>query len=61
MAKKWGEYKCDIPESTMLNMFEYINSEIKPDIALWGGDSIPHTINTLNIEDTVASMKKVSH
>lgn len=61
MARKWGEYKCDIPESTMLNMFEYINENIKPDVALWGGDSIPHTINTLNTKDTIASMKKVSN
>ena len=60
MARKWGEYKCDIPEVTLLNMFEYINSEIKPDIALWGGDSIPHNINSYIVPNIVDSMNKVS-
>ena len=44
----------------MKSLLSYINDEIQPDVALWGGDSIPHNIDTLVLENSVEIMKNVS-
>jgi hypothetical protein len=41
-------------------MFEFIAEEIKPDVALWGGDSIPHNVESLSFEKGLETMKTVS-
>ena len=46
-AREWGELHCDLPERTMLNMFEFIHDEIQPDLVFWGGDTIPHNVDSL--------------
>ena len=60
-AGYWGEKDCDVPQQTLLNMFEFINSEIKPDIGLWGGDSIPHNMDSVTMESDVKTMKQVAN
>ena len=59
-AGKWGDERCDLPERTMNNMLDYIHKVIQPDAALWGGDSIPHNIDTLNLQSNVEIMRNVS-
>lgn len=52
-AGKWGDYKCDLKEETMISLLQQIKNEIKPDAVLWGGDSIPHNIDTLTFGTNV--------
>jgi sphingomyelin phosphodiesterase len=59
-AGKWGDELCDIPERTMVSLLDYINDEIQPDVALWGGDSIPHNVDSITEKDNIAIMKNVS-
>jgi len=59
-AGKWGNENCDIPERTLKSLLNYIHDEIKPDVALWGGDSIPHNIDSLNFDTNVEIMKNVT-
>jgi hypothetical protein len=59
-AGKWGNYACDIPVRTLESLIEYVNSDIKPDAVLWGGDSIPHNLDSLQIGSSVAIMKNVT-
>ena len=40
-AGEWGHPNCDLPEKTMLNMFDFIDREIKPNFVVWGGGSVP--------------------
>jgi len=46
-AGKWGDYQCDLAPNTMMNMFDFFKDVIKPDLALWGGDSISHNIESI--------------
>lgn len=55
-AGKWGDYQCDLPVSTLSNLLETVANEIKPDAVFWGGDSIPHNIESLTVEDNVNVM-----
>lgn len=41
-------------------MLAYIKDVIKPDAVLWGGDSIPHNIDTLTFATNVQIMKNVT-
>ena len=59
-AGKWGDYQCDIPEYTARNMLRFIREHIKPDAALWPGDSIGHHLDSLSLELNVKEMIKVS-
>jgi len=59
-AGKWGDYKCDIPARTLESMLGYIKDEIKPDTVFWGGDSVPHNIETLTLESNVEVIKNVT-
>jgi sphingomyelin phosphodiesterase len=52
-AKKWGDYNCDLPVHTLENLFDFVNSDIKPDAVMWGGDSIPHNLDSLQIDNSV--------
>jgi len=49
----WGDYNCDTPVKTLMSMFKHIREEIKPDIILWGGDSIAHNVDTLSLKENV--------
>lgn len=49
-AGQWGDYMCDIPTQTVENMFDFIRNEIKPDAAMWAGDSISHNLDTITFE-----------
>lgn len=42
-------------------MFSFIADEIKPDVAMWGGDSIPHNAESLSFEKGLSTMKTVSN
>ena len=57
---KWGDQKCDVPVSILKSMFQYIREDIIPDFILWGGDSIPHNLETLTFESNVEIMKNVT-
>jgi len=59
-AKKWGDYNCDLPVHTLENLFDFVNSDIKPDAVMWGGDSIPHNLDSLQIDNSVQIMKNVT-
>jgi hypothetical protein len=37
-----------------------VNTDIKPDAVLWGGDSISHNIDALDIYSSVNMMKNVT-
>ena len=40
-----GSYDCDIPVDVLTTMGDFIKAEIKPDVILWTGDSVPHDQN----------------
>ena len=44
IAKKWGDFNCDLAPWTLDSMMSFIKDSAQPDILLWGGDSIPHTL-----------------
>lgn len=56
-AQKWGDFKCDLNSITLDSMLSHIKNVIKPDLVLWGGDSIPHNVDSLTIETNVQIMK----
>lgn len=41
-AKPWGSYTCDLPKKTLVNMGDFVNENIKPDVVMWTGDTPPH-------------------
>lgn len=43
-AGKYGSYECDTSLDLIISMGEFINKEIKPDVILWTGDSVPHNM-----------------
>lgn len=57
---KWGDYNCDLSEKTLKNMMSFIKDGIKPDAVFWGGDSIPHNIESQSYDDDVSIMKNVT-
>ena len=57
---KWGDYNCDIPAITLENMLSFIKNEIQPDAVLWGGDSVPHNLDTLSLKTNVDIIKNVT-
>lgn len=59
-AGKWGDFKCDLNKPTFDTLLAFIKDEIQPDVVMWGGDSIPHNIDTLTIETNVQIMKNVT-
>lgn len=59
-AGKWGDYKCDLNEIALDNMLSYIRNDIKPDVVIWGGDSIPHNTASVSIDENIDIVKKVT-
>lgn len=41
-------------------MLEYIAEDLKPDVVFWGGDSVPHNVDSLNFDSNVAIMKNTT-
>jgi hypothetical protein len=41
-------------------MLEYISQEIKPDAVFWGGDSVPHNVDSLDFASNVNIMKNTT-
>lgn len=60
LAGKWGSYNCDIPLRTLESMLTYIREEVKPDIAVWTGDSLTHHIWNNSNEEVINKVKRVS-
>ena len=40
----WGDYMCDLPHNTLVNMLEFVRDEIKPDMFVWTGDNSAHNV-----------------
>lgn len=59
-AGKWGDFKCDLNTLTLGNMLSHIKDNVKPDLVMWAGDSVPHNIDTLNFESNVNIMKNIT-
>lgn len=57
-AGPWGDFNCDLPEKTMVDMFAYIDKHIKPDVAFWGGGTAPSNINSVTEDQIISTMKK---
>ena len=51
---------CDLNELALENMLSYIRNEIKPDVVIWGGDSIPHNTESVNTKENIEVMEKVT-
>eukprot|EP00356_Strombidium_inclinatum_P002021 CAMPEP_0170479920 /NCGR_PEP_ID=MMETSP0208-20121228/958_1 /TAXON_ID=197538 /ORGANISM="Strombidium inclinatum, Strain S3" /LENGTH=501 /DNA_ID=CAMNT_0010752381 /DNA_START=547 /DNA_END=2052 /DNA_ORIENTATION=- len=60
VAGKWGDFACDIPPWTLDNMVDFVNNTISPDAVLWLGDSIPHNVESLTLENNVKIMQNVT-
>lgn len=43
-AGKWGSYPCDIPLTTVENLFQHISSSVQFDYLYWTGDLPAHNI-----------------
>ena len=41
-------------------MFDYINTEVKPDVAFWGGDSVPYLHGHENKDEIGESLSKAT-
>ena len=52
-AGLWGDRRCDTPLKTLNSMLKFIREDVKPDLIFWGGDSIPHNLDSLNLETNV--------
>lgn len=59
-AGKWGDYLCDPPPITVKHMLDHIAKDVKPDAVFWGGDSIPHNLDSLNLPTNVEIMKNTT-
>ena len=49
---KWGHFQCDIPVITLESMLDYVKDTVKPDAILWGGDTIPHDVDSLQTDSS---------
>lgn len=59
-AGKWGDYRCDLNTIALDSLLSFIKDEVKPDVVFWGGDSIPHNVDTLTLESNVEIMKNIT-
>lgn len=59
-AGKWGNYNCDVPERTVSSMLDFVASDLKPDAVFWLGDSIPHNVDSLNLDSNIEIVKNVT-
>ncbi len=61
-AGKWGDYgHCDLPENTYLSLLDYIRDEMKPDVVMWLGDTIPHNVRTLDPTENVETIRRATN
>lgn len=56
----WGDYNCDLPLWTFQEVLKQIREVQKPDYVFWGGDSIPHNLDTLVFDTNVEIMQNVT-
>ena len=47
-AGKWGDYKCDLNVLVFRDLLRYIKNDVKPDVILWGGDTMPHNVHNIS-------------
>jgi len=59
-AGKWGDFKCDLNSITLDSMLAHIKNVIKPDLVLWGGDSIPHNVDSLTEDRNIQIMELIT-
>lgn len=59
-AGPWGNHKCDSPPKLVESMLKFINDEIKPDVALWGGDSVPHNADTGSFDSNLDTLVRAT-
>lgn len=59
-AGKWGDFNCDIPPIVLENLFSHLSTEVKPDAVFWGGDSVPHNIESLGLKSNADVMKNTT-
>ena len=52
-AGKWGDYKCDLNPKVLNSLLDHLKNDIKPDFLIWGGDTIPHNLDSLTFESNV--------
>lgn len=41
-------------------MLEFISEDLKPDVVFWGGDSVPHNVDSLDFDSNVNIMKNTT-
>jgi len=59
-AGKWGDYNCDLNTITLDSMLSEIKNNVKPDLVMWAGDSVPHNVDSLTFDSNVAIMKNIT-
>ncbi len=60
-AGKWGDYKCDVPHRTVLNLFEHLKAtQDQFDWIYWTGDVTPHNIWNQTRTGTVTALSMLS-
>ena len=55
-AGPYGNNRCDSSPKLVESMLKFINDDIKPDIAFWGGDSIPHNLDTISFDSNLDTL-----
>lgn len=43
-ARYWGDYHCNIPTRTMELFFDFIRQQFVPDLIIYTGDTVQHTV-----------------
>ena len=66
-AGQWGDLNgaCDLPPETAIQAFNFIEEKLKPELAVWTGDTVDHTIwrqsREKNIYATLWATKQMSN
>lgn len=53
-AMYWGDYECNIPHRTVDHIFYYVMADLRPDVILYTGDTVQHTIWDQPEDETIA-------
>ena len=60
-AGEWGMYtSCDMPQKTIQNMLDFINTEINPEMLIWTGDNNAHNVWENTQEEVTEYMNVIS-
>ena len=59
-AEKWGNLECDPPAITVKHLLDHISNDIKPSAIFWGGDSVPHNVDSLNEKSNIEIMRNTT-